>query len=132
MIADFQKDASNLASGATSLENITSGDNDLAVLTDLFTFNIQLDSFNFCILVPLQLRNIAPVAQLVECPLRGNRMSWVWSRARHTKVFKNGTSRSSLGTQTYRVELGPVDPVSDNVSQPDTIVIWLKICWKRR
>ena len=81
MIADFQKDASNLASGATSLENITSGDNDLAVLTDLFTFNIQLDSFNFCILVPLQLRNIAPVAQSVECPLRGNRMSRVWSRA---------------------------------------------------
>ena len=31
---------------------------------------------------------------------------------RHTKVVKNGTSCSSLGTQTYGVELGLVDPVS--------------------
>ena len=31
---------------------------------------------------------------------------------RHTKVVKNGTSCSSLGTQTYRVELGLVVPVS--------------------
>ena len=31
---------------------------------------------------------------------------------RHTKVVKNGTSCSSLGTQTYRVELGLIDPVS--------------------
>ena len=31
---------------------------------------------------------------------------------RHTKVFKNGTSCSSLGTQIYGVELGLVDPVS--------------------
>ena len=31
---------------------------------------------------------------------------------RHTKVVKNGTSCSSLGTQTYEVELGLVDPVS--------------------
>ena len=28
------------------------------------------------------------------------------------KVIKNGTSCSSLGTQTYGVELGLVDPVS--------------------
>ena len=31
---------------------------------------------------------------------------------RHTKVVKNGTSCSSLGTQTYGVELGLVDTVS--------------------
>ena len=31
---------------------------------------------------------------------------------RHTKVIKNGTSCSSLGTQTYGVELGLVDPGS--------------------
>ena len=31
---------------------------------------------------------------------------------RYTKVVKNGTSCSSLGTQTYGVELGLVDPVS--------------------
>ena len=31
---------------------------------------------------------------------------------RHTKVIKNGTSGSLLGTQTYGVELGLVDPVS--------------------
>ena len=31
---------------------------------------------------------------------------------RHTKVVKTGTSCSSLGTQTYGVELGLVDPVS--------------------
>ena len=30
----------------------------------------------------------------------------------HTKVVKNGTSCSSLGTQIYGVELGLVDPVS--------------------
>ena len=33
-------------------------------------------------------------------------------RPRHTKVVKNGTSCSSLGTQIYGVELGLVDPVS--------------------
>ena len=32
--------------------------------------------------------------------------------SRHTKVVKNGTSCSSLGTQSYRVELGLVNPVS--------------------
>ena len=30
---------------------------------------------------------------------------------RHTKVIKNGTSCSSLGTQTYWVELGLVEPL---------------------
>ena len=30
----------------------------------------------------------------------------------HSKVFKNGTSCSSFGTQDYEVELGLVSPVS--------------------
>ena len=34
------------------------------------------------------------------------------SRPGHTKVFKNGTSCSSLGAQTYGVELELVTPVS--------------------
>ena len=42
----------------------------------------------------------------------GNGRSRVRSGLRHTKVVNNGTSCSSLGTQTYGVELGLVDPVS--------------------
>ena len=45
----------------------------------------------------------APIVQSVECPLRGTGL---------TKVVKNGTSCSSLGTQIYGIELGLVDPVS--------------------
>ena len=54
----------------------------------------------------------APVAQLVEYPLRGTGGHGFDPGPRHTKVVKNGTSCSSLGTQTYGVELGLVDPVS--------------------
>ena len=54
----------------------------------------------------------APVAQVVECPLRGTGGHGFDPGPRHTKVVKNGTSCSSLGTQTYGVELGLVDPVS--------------------
>ena len=54
----------------------------------------------------------APIAQLVECPLRGTGGHGFDPGLRHTKVVKNGTSCSSLGTQIYRVELGLVDPVS--------------------
>ena len=54
----------------------------------------------------------APIAQLVECPLRGTGGHWFDPGPRHTKVVKNGTSCSSLGTQTYGLELGLVDPVS--------------------
>ena len=54
----------------------------------------------------------APIAQLVECPLRGTGGHGFDPGPRHTKVVKNGTSCSSLGTQTYGVELGLVDPVS--------------------
>ena len=45
----------------------------------------------------------APIAQSIECILRGTG---------HTKVVKNGTSCSSLGTQIYGVALGLVDLVS--------------------
>ena len=54
----------------------------------------------------------APIAQLVECPLRGTGGHGFDPGPRHTKVVKNGTSCSSLGTQIYGVELGLVDPVS--------------------
>ena len=45
----------------------------------------------------------APIAQLVECPLRGTGGHGFDPGPRHTKVVKNGTSCSSLGTQTYGV-----------------------------
>ena len=54
----------------------------------------------------------APIAQLVECPLRGTGGHGFNPGPRHTKVIKNGTSCSSLGTQIYGVELGLVDPLS--------------------
>ena len=54
----------------------------------------------------------APIAQLVECPLKGTGGQRFDPGPRHTKVVKNGTSCSSLGTQIYGVELGLVDPVS--------------------
>ena len=54
----------------------------------------------------------APIAQLVECPLRGTGGHGFDPGPRHTKVVKNGTSCSSLGTQIYGEELGLVDPVS--------------------
>ena len=54
----------------------------------------------------------APIAQLVECPLRGTGGPGFDPGPRHTKVVKNGASCSSLGTQTYGVALGLVDPVS--------------------
>ena len=44
-----------------------------------------------------------PIAQSVECLLRGTG---------HTKVVKNGTSCSSLGSQISWVKLGLVDPVT--------------------
>ena len=53
----------------------------------------------------------AQVAQLVECPLRVTGGHGFDPGLRHTKIVKNGTSCSSLGTQTYVVELGLVDPM---------------------
>ena len=60
----------------------------------------------------LPMNRPAPIAQLVECPLRGTGSHGFDPGSRHTKVVKNGTRCSSLGTQTYGVELGLVDPVS--------------------
>ena len=50
------------------------------------------------------------------CPLQGTGGHEFDPGPRHTKVVNNGTSCSSLGTQIYGVELGLVDPVSDNVT----------------
>ena len=54
----------------------------------------------------------APVAQVVACPLRGTGGHGFDPGPRHTKLVKNSTNCASLGTQTYGVELGLVDPVS--------------------
>ena len=51
------------------------------------------------------------VAQSIECPLRMTRGHGLDPMPRNTKVVKNGTSCSSLGTQIYDVKLGLVDPV---------------------
>ena len=53
----------------------------------------------------------APVAQLVECPLRGTGSHGFDPGPRHTEIVKNDTSCSSLGTQIYGIELGLVNPV---------------------
>ena len=53
---------------------------------------------------------------MVECPLRGMGGQRFDPGPRHTKVIKNGTSCSSLGTHTYGVELGPVDSMSGYVT----------------
>ena len=54
----------------------------------------------------------ASVAQLVECLLRGMGGHGFLPGPLPTRVVKNSTSCSLLGTQTYRVELGLVNPVS--------------------
>ena len=54
----------------------------------------------------------ALVVLLVECPLRETWGHGFNPRPRPTKVFKNCTSCSSLGTQTYGEELGLVKAVS--------------------
>ena len=51
-------------------------------------------------------------ASLVEFPLRGTWGHGFDPQPRHTKVFKNGTSCSSLSTQTYGEEPGLVETVS--------------------
>ena len=45
----------------------------------------------------------APVAQLVECPLRGTGGRGFDPGPRNNKVVKNGTICFSLGTQTYGI-----------------------------
>ena len=56
--------------------------------------------------------SLAPVAQSIECQLWGTGVHGFDPGPQHTEVVKNGTSCSSRGIQTYRVELGLVDPVS--------------------
>ena len=58
------------------------------------------------------LMKLAPEAQSVDFLLRGTGGHGFSPRLRHTKVIKNGTSSSLLGTQTYGIELGLVDRVS--------------------
>ena len=65
-----------------------------------------------CSKTQISLTGTARIAQLIECPLRGTGGHGLDPGPQHTKVVKNGTSCSSLGTQTYWVELGLVDPVS--------------------
>ena len=55
----------------------------------------------------------APVAQSVECPLRRTGGHGFHPGPRHTKVVKSGASCTSLDTQTYRVELGLIDLVTE-------------------
>ena len=52
----------------------------------------------------------APIAQLVECPPGEREVTGSIPGRDITKVVKNGTSCSSLGTQIYGIELGLVDP----------------------
>ena len=56
------------------------------------------------------------VAQLVECSLGETGGHGFDPGPRHTKVVKNGTSCSLLGTQTYGVEIGLVNQCQDNVT----------------
>ena len=55
----------------------------------------------------------APVARVVECLLRGTGGHRFDPGPRNTKIVKNSTNCSSLGTQTYGVELELVDPMSE-------------------
>ena len=73
---------------------------------------MHISEIIYCKNTKLHIFQPAPIAQLVECPLRGTGGHGFDPGLRHTKVVKNGTSCSSLGTQTYGVELGLVDPVS--------------------
>ena len=57
-------------------------------------------------------RYTGPYSSIGRVSASGNGRSRVRSRPRHTRVLKNGTSCSSLGTQIYGVELELVDPVS--------------------
>ena len=61
----------------------------------------------------------APIAQLVECPLRGTGGHAFDPGPRHTKVVKNGTSCSSLGTQTYGVVV--------RTGRPSVRIMWLGV-----
>ena len=67
--------------------------------------------------INLQFFLLFPVAQVVECPFRGTGGHGFDPGPRHIKLVKNSTSCSPLGTQTYGVEIGLVDPCQDNVTR---------------
>ena len=81
---------------------------------DVTTFpmlHVQLLMFLMRKSTSLKDASLAPVAQSIEYQLWGTGGHGFDPGLRHTEVVKNGTC-SSLGTQTYRVELGLVDAVS--------------------
>ena len=57
----------------------------------------------------IQVHTRGPEALSVECPRREICSQGFNPGLQHTKVFKNGTSCSSVSTQTYEEELGLVD-----------------------
>ena len=69
----------------------------------LFAYGINRFSHD---MAELSIFPTIPVAQLVEYPLQGMGGQVFNPGLRHTKVVKNGTSYSSLGTQSYSIELG--------------------------
>ena len=87
---------------------------DLArVVTLQCEYILKISSVLILPLVALLHRSLpAPIAQLVECPLRGTGGHGFDPGPRYTKVVENGTTCSSIGTQIYGVELGLVDLVS--------------------
>ena len=100
-----------------------------------------------------------PIAQVVECPLRGTGGHW-FDILKSLKMLLVAPHLAVVGTQTYRVELGLGRPsvrimwlglvpcqvsvawyfseaalykwALSSLLQPDTIEIWLKNCSKRR
>ena len=73
-------------------------------------FYFQIISLVTQILISLECTDPDSSVGRVSAP--GNVRSRVRSRATTYQSRKNGTSCFSLGTQTYGVELGLVDPVS--------------------
>ena len=61
---------------------------------------------------PFSLNPTGPDSSVGRVSARGTGGQGFDPGPRHTKVVKNGTNCSSLGTQTYGVELGLVDPFS--------------------
>ena len=73
----------------------------------IYSYTCVLECFLFS-----QIVCFTEFSSLWQCLLRGTGGHGFDLGPRHTRVVKNGTSCSSLGTQTYGVELGLVNPVS--------------------
>ena len=84
-------------------------------IVQIWTFleNLHIKSLQMHVqYLQVQTRDVpAQVAQSVECPLRETWGHGFDPGPRHTNVFKNGTSCSSLSTQTYEEEPGLVEAV---------------------